>query len=85
MKILKPLVAIGIIIITFLLIFLGAYADACETVKTWNQGICSACGGSHEFKCMSGRFNDHFVFQCSDCHKLITLKYNPYPKSEIRK
>lgn len=81
MKILKPLLIIGAILAILLLMFLGIYADARETVKIWNKGICNECGGSYEFRCMEGGYkrNDRFVFQCSDCHKLIILKYNPYP------
>lgn len=80
MKILKPLCIIGLILAILLLIFLTSYGNAYKTVKIWNNGICNECGGSYEFKCMSGRYNDHYVFQCSNCKKIITLDYNPYPK-----
>lgn len=81
MKTLKSsLIIIGVILAMLLLIFLSAYEDAYKTVKRWNEGICNECGGSYEFKCMAGRYNDRFVFQCATCHKIITLDYNPYPK-----
>ena len=81
MKISKALlIATSLILAIFLFIFLVAYTDANKTVKIWNKGICNECGGSYEFKCMAGRYNDRFVFQCTNCHKIITLNYNPYPK-----
>lgn len=82
MKISKALlIATSLILAIFLLIFLVAYAGANKTVKAWNKGICNECGGSYEFKCMAGRYNDRFVFQCTNCHKIIILDYNPYPKN----
>lgn len=76
MKNVLRIIIILIVVCGFIsLAFLGAYTDAKNANKHWNNGICEVCGGAYKFKGATYVRNhgDRYYYSCEDCdHTIMT-------------
>lgn len=63
-----------IIVIFWLLVSFGAWSDANNNAKNWNNGFCE-CGTRWELRAVSEyRYSTTKYYCCPNCHKEIEIK-----------
>ena len=62
--------AILLIIFTSIFYGLSSYYDKAQ-IDTWNNGICTECGGEYKFK---NAYNSSYFYACEDCDHVIKLE-----------
>lgn len=77
-----------VFILSLLIVFLAfiSYIGELESYKTdvakYNDGICSECGGSYQYKQAIGtNSNTGYIYICDNCKNLIQL-YNYFKVDE---
>lgn len=72
---------ISLSLIIILLIVLLLLFRSCVSSVSWNNGICSYCGGKYEFKQAIGHqsFTD-YMYVCNECGHAIEISHY-YPNT----
>ena len=58
------------IIFTSIFYGLSSHYDKVQ-IDTWNNGICTECGGEYKFK---NAYNSSYFYACEDCDHVIKLE-----------
>ena len=65
-----------ILVLAFLIsvIIISSTTSHNNDIKTYNNGICSTCGGTYEFLTVVGHHaTTNYVYKCKNCNELIEI------------
>lgn len=74
-------------VVAMILLFVLCFIRSCTSESTWNNGICSYCGGHYKFQQAIGHlyFTD-YMYTCDKCGRSIEIgKHYMEVQDEIAK
>ena len=70
-------IEIGVLVVLLILILC---VRRCSSSNTYNNGICTACGGRYVYQQAVGhRHSTDYIYICDKCGRMITIGYYAGP------